>query len=112
LSSSHNAQYVTLKKYFSHQNLVIYFSRITPIKVKLGASLIQQCVGAIGKSTFGNKPSRGSYKERHCHKSWFDANCRTTKCELKLWLKADLHSHATKHQTSKLKKLLKRKKKI
>jgi hypothetical protein len=69
-------------------------------------------VGAIGKSTFGNKPSRGSYKERHCHKSWFDANYRTTKCELKLWLKADPHSHATKHQTSKLKKLLKRKKKI
>jgi hypothetical protein len=31
---------------------------------------------------------------------------------LKLWLKANLDSHATKHQESKLENLLKRKKKI
>jgi hypothetical protein len=48
------------------------------------ADLLHQCVGAIAKSTFGSKLSKGSYKERHCYKPWFDANCRTTKCELKL----------------------------
>jgi hypothetical protein len=66
-------------------------------------------VGATAKSTFGNKPSGGSYRERHCHKPWFDADCRITKCELKLWLKANPDSHAAKHQESKLKNLLKRK---
>jgi hypothetical protein len=30
-----NAEYVTLKKYFSHQNLVLYYSGTPPIKVKL-----------------------------------------------------------------------------
>jgi len=32
------------------------------------ANLLRQCMGATTKSTFGNKPSRGSYKKRHCHK--------------------------------------------
>jgi hypothetical protein len=33
------------------------------------ADLLQQCVGvATTKSTFGNKLSRGNYKERHYHK--------------------------------------------
>ncbi len=45
--------------------------------------LLQQCVGVTTKSTFGSKLSRGSYKERHYHKPWFDADCRTTKCELR-----------------------------
>jgi len=72
-------------------------------------NLLQQCVGAATKSTFGNKSSGGSYRKRHCHKPWFDVNCRTTKCELKLWMKGNLDSHATKHQKSKLKNLLKRK---
>jgi hypothetical protein len=64
-------------------------------------------VGVATKSTFGNKPSRGSYRERHRHKPWFDADCCTTKCELKLWLKTNPDSHATKHQENKLKNLLK-----
>ncbi len=34
--------------------------------------LLQQCVGATTKSTFGNKPLGGSYKGRHCHEPWFD----------------------------------------
>jgi hypothetical protein len=46
------------------------------------ANLLQQCVGAITKSTFGNKLSRGSYKERQCHKPWFDINYCTSKREL------------------------------
>jgi hypothetical protein len=45
---------------------------------------LQQCVDAIGKSTFDNKPSGGSYRKRHCHKPWFDVNYHTTKRELKL----------------------------
>jgi hypothetical protein len=48
------------------------------------ADLLQQCVGVATKFTFGNKPSRGSYKEKHCHKPWFDTDCRTTKHELRL----------------------------
>jgi hypothetical protein len=73
------------------------------------ADLLQQCVGAAAKSTFGNKSSGGSYRKRHCHKPWFDIDCRTAKRELRLWMKANLNSHATKHQKSKLKILLKRK---
>jgi hypothetical protein len=71
--------------------------------------LLQQCVGAAVKSTFGNKLSGGCCKMRHCHKPWFDANCRIAKRELRLWLKANHDSHAVKHQQSNLKKLLKRK---
>jgi hypothetical protein len=66
-------------------------------------------VGATTESTFGSKPLGGSCKERHCHKPWFDASCRRTKRELRLWLKANPDSHATKHQENKLKNLLKRK---
>jgi hypothetical protein len=54
-------------------------------------------MGASAKFTFGNKPSRGSYKKRHCHKPWFDAYCHMAKRELRLWLKANLDSHAVKH---------------
>jgi hypothetical protein len=32
------------------------------------ADLLQQCVGATTKSTFGNKPSEGSCRKRHCRK--------------------------------------------
>jgi len=32
------------------------------------ANLLQQCVGATSKSTFGNKSSGGSCRKRHCHK--------------------------------------------
>jgi len=32
------------------------------------AELLQQCVGATAKSTFGNKSSGGSYRKRHYHK--------------------------------------------
>ncbi len=46
---------------------------------------------------------------RHCHKPWFDADCRIAKRELRLWLKANHDSHAAKHQQNNLKKLLKRK---
>jgi hypothetical protein len=67
--------------------------------------LLQQCVGAATKSTFGNKFSRGCCKMRHSHKPWFDANYRITKHELRLWLKANHDSHAAKHQESKLKNL-------
>jgi len=76
------------------------------------ADLLQQCVSATTKSTFGNKPLGGSCIERHYHKPWFDVDYRTVKREMKLWLKANPDSHATKHQASKLKILLKRKKKI
>jgi hypothetical protein len=72
------------------------------------ADLLQQCVGAATKSTFGNKSSGGSCRKRHYHKPWFDVDCRTTKRELRLWMKTNLDSHAAKHQKSKLKKLLKR----
>ncbi len=64
------------------------------------ADLLQQCVGAATKSTFGNKPSGGSCRKRHCH---------TAKRELRLWMKGNFDSHATKHQKNKLKNLLKKK---
>jgi hypothetical protein len=66
-------------------------------------------MGVATKFTFGNKPLGGSYRERHCHKPWFDADYRIAKCELRLWLKANFDSHVAKHQESKLKNLLKRK---
>jgi hypothetical protein len=56
--------------------------------------LLQQCMGVAVKSTFGNKFSGGSYRKRHCHKPWFDVDCRTTKHELRLSMKANLDSHA------------------
>jgi hypothetical protein len=73
------------------------------------ADPLQQCMGAIIEFSFGNKPSRGSYKKRHYHKPWFDADCRMAKPELRLWLKTNPDSHAVKHQESKLNKLLKSK---
>jgi phage terminase large subunit-like protein len=69
-------------------------------------------MGVVAKSTYGNKLSGRSHKERHCRKPWFDVDSRTAKCELKLWLKANPNSHVVKHLASKLKKLLKKKKKI
>jgi hypothetical protein len=66
-------------------------------------------VGVVVESTFGNKPLGGSCREIHYHKPWFDLDYRTTKCELKLWQKANPDSHVTKHQESKLKNLLKKK---
>ncbi len=66
-------------------------------------------MGATTESTFGSKLSGGSYRKGHCHKPWFDADCRITKCELRLYLKANPNSHAVKHQESKLRNLLKRK---
>jgi hypothetical protein len=48
------------------------------------ADMLQQCVGVAVESTFGNKPLGTSCRERHCHRPWFDVDCRTTKCELKL----------------------------
>jgi hypothetical protein len=71
--------------------------------------LLQQCVGAATEFTFGSKLSGGHCKMRHCHKPWFDTDCRIVKRELRLWLKANDDSHAVKHQQSNLKKLLKRK---
>jgi hypothetical protein len=59
--------------------------------------LLQQYVGVATKSIFNSKPSGGSCRERPYHKPWFDVNCRTLKCELKLWLKANLDSHTAKH---------------
>ncbi len=46
--------------------------------------MLQQCVGAITKSTFGNKPSGRSCKQRHYHKPWFDVDYHPTKRELRL----------------------------
>jgi hypothetical protein len=66
-------------------------------------------VGAVAESIFGSKLSEGRCKMRHCHKPWFDVDCRLAKCELRFWLKANHDSHATKHQQSNFKKLLKRK---
>jgi hypothetical protein len=73
------------------------------------ADLLQQCMGATAKSTFGNKSLGRSCRKRHCHKPWFDVDCRTAKRELRLWMKANLDSHAAKHKKNKLKILLKRK---
>jgi hypothetical protein len=42
--------------------------------------------------TFGK-----SCRDRHYHKPWLDTDCRITKRELKLWLKANSDSHAAKH---------------
>jgi hypothetical protein len=66
-------------------------------------------VGAATKSTFGNKPSGGSCRNRHYHKPCFDVDYRTTKREMRFWLKTNPDSHAAKHQENKLKNLLKRK---
>jgi hypothetical protein len=74
--------------------------------------LLQQCVGVVTKYTFGNKLSVRSYRKRHCHKPWFDADYDTTKCEVKLWLKANFNLHVIKHQETKLKILFKKKNKI
>jgi hypothetical protein len=71
------------------------------------ADLLEQCVGVTTEYTFGNKPLGGSCRERHCRKPWFDVDCRTAKCELKLWLKANPDLHAVKHQESKILKKLK-----
>jgi hypothetical protein len=65
--------------------------------------LLQQCVDATTEFTFGNKPSKGSHRDKYFHKPWFDANCHTTKHELRLWLKANFDLHAIKHQENKLK---------
>jgi hypothetical protein len=46
--------------------------------------LLKQRLVVAAEFTFGNKPSGGSCRERHCHKPWFDIDCRTMKCELKL----------------------------
>jgi len=61
------------------------------------ADLLQKCVGVVAEFTFGSKPSRGSYRERHYYIPWFDTNCHTMKHEVKLWLKANLDSHTIKH---------------
>jgi len=73
-------------------------------------NLLQQCVSGATKSTFGNKRSEGSSRKRHCHKPWFDIDCHIAKHELRFWMKANLDSHAAKHQKSKLNNLFKRKK--
>ncbi len=46
--------------------------------------LLQQCVGVTTESTFSNKFLGGRCKMRHCHKPWFDAECRIAKRELRL----------------------------
>jgi len=46
-------------------------------------NMLQQCMGVATKSIFGSKHSRGSYRKKHCHKPWFDADCHTTKHELR-----------------------------
>jgi hypothetical protein len=61
-------------------------------------------MGAAAECTFGNKPLGGSCRKGHYHKPWFDVDCRITKRELRLWLKANPDSHAVKHQESKLRK--------
>jgi hypothetical protein len=30
--------------------------------------MLQQCLGATTEITFGNKPSGGNYRKKHCHK--------------------------------------------
>ncbi len=66
-------------------------------------------MGVTSKSTFGSKLLRGSCRKRHCHKPRFYDGCRITKRELRFWLKANPYLHAAKHQESKLKNLLKKK---
>jgi hypothetical protein len=46
--------------------------------------LLQQCMGVVTKSIFGNKLSARRCKERHCHKPWFDTNYHIAKRELRL----------------------------
>jgi hypothetical protein len=48
------------------------------------ANLLQQCVGVVIKSIFGRKPLGKSCRKKHCHKPWFDVNCRIAKRELRL----------------------------
>ncbi len=67
-------------------------------------------MGAVAKFTFNNKPSGRRCRKRHCHKPWFDVDYRIAKSELRLWLKANPHSHAAKHQKNKLKKFIKKEK--
>jgi hypothetical protein len=74
------------------------------------ADLLQQCVGVPVESTFSCNFSVMHCIKKHCHKPWFDVDCRIVKCELRLWLKANPDSHTIKHQETKLKNLLKRKK--
>jgi len=66
-------------------------------------------VGAVVNFTFGSKLKGGSCRERHYYKPWFDVNYHIAKRELRLWLKANPNSHAIKHQESKIKNLLKKK---
>jgi hypothetical protein len=47
------------------------------------ADLLQHCVGAAGEFTFGSKFLGGRCRKRHCHKQWFDVDCRIAKCELR-----------------------------
>jgi hypothetical protein len=44
-------------------------------------------VGVATNSTFGNKLSRGSCRERHCHKPWFDTALNIKKENLKIYQK-------------------------
>jgi hypothetical protein len=70
--------------------------------VNMLANLLHQCVGVVVESNFGNKPLGGSWRKRHCHKAWFDADYYTTKCELRLcvttplWAKCEDEAHTTK----------------
>jgi hypothetical protein len=59
-------------------------------------------MGVTTESIFGNKPLGGNCRKKHCHKPWFDVDYRIVKRELRLWLKANLNSHAAKLQESKL----------
>jgi hypothetical protein len=66
-------------------------------------------VGVATESTFGSKFSGGCCRMQHRHKPWFDVDCCIAKRELRLWLKANHDSHATKPKESKFKILLKMK---
>jgi hypothetical protein len=70
------------------------------------ADLLQQCMGVTAKSTFGNKPSRGSCRKIHCHKPRFDVDCHTSKRELKLWMKANLDSDVATHLEKQTQKFI------
>jgi len=61
------------------------------------SDLLQQCMGATTEFTFGSKPSGRSYRKKHCHKPWFDADYCIMKSELRFWLKANPDSHTSKH---------------
>jgi hypothetical protein len=73
-------------------------------------NLLQQCVGVTLEFIFGSKLLGRCCKMKHYHKPWFDVDCRIAKRELRLGLKANPNSHVAKHQESKLKNLLKKKK--